>query len=69
MLAEKALRESEERYRAVVDQASESIFIFDADTKLILESNKAFCDCWDMRSEEVTGLNGLRYRPPGSAER
>jgi len=57
MLAEKALRESEERYRAVVDQASESIFIFDADTKLILESNKAFCDLMGYEIKEVTGLN------------
>ncbi len=57
VLAEKALRESEERYRAVVDQASESIFIFEADTKLILESNKAFCDLLGYEIEEIKGLN------------
>lgn len=57
MLAEKALRESEERYRAVVDQASESIFMFEADTKFVLESNKAFCDLLGYEAVEITGLN------------
>src|SRR5437764_80702 len=40
--AEAALRESEQRYRAVVQQASESIFLVDAGTKKILEANAAF---------------------------
>jgi PAS domain S-box-containing protein len=39
--AETVLRESEERYRAVIQQASEGIFLFDADTGLVIEANPA----------------------------
>lgn len=35
-------RESEQRYRAVIEQSSEGIFLFDAQTGRILEANTAF---------------------------
>ncbi|HSD59131.1 MAG TPA: PAS domain S-box protein [Methanotrichaceae archaeon] len=54
--AEVALKESEERYHAVVEQATESIFLFDADTKFILEANAAFCDMLGYTAEDVPGL-------------
>jgi PAS domain S-box-containing protein len=38
---EQALREREELYRSVVDQAAETIFLIDLETKLVLESNAA----------------------------
>ncbi len=37
-----SLRESEERYSAVVKQASEGIYLLDPETKIVLESNDAF---------------------------
>lgn len=40
--SEEALRLSEERYRTVIEQAGEGIFLFDAQTKRILEANPAF---------------------------
>jgi PAS domain S-box-containing protein len=40
--ARDALAQSEERYRAVVEQAAEGIFLFDAATGGVLESNAAF---------------------------
>lgn len=40
--AEDALRLSEERYRTVVQQAGEGIYLFDAETKQILETNPSF---------------------------
>jgi PAS domain S-box-containing protein len=39
--AEQALREREELYRSVVDQAAETIFLIDLETKRVLESNAA----------------------------
>jgi PAS domain S-box-containing protein len=36
------LRESEERYSAVMKQASEGIYLLDPETKIVLESNDAF---------------------------
>jgi PAS domain S-box-containing protein len=41
-LASRTLRESEERYRAVIEHATEGIFLCDAATGDILESNAAF---------------------------
>src|SRR5215210_3296790 len=39
--AEEELRQSEERYRAVVEQAAENIFLVDAETKRVLQANAA----------------------------
>ena len=36
------LSESEERYRAVVEQSAEGIFLVDADTRRVLEANAAY---------------------------
>jgi len=44
----------EKRYRAVVTQASEGIFLVDADTKRLL-SNVAFQNLLGYTSEEVLG--------------
>jgi PAS domain S-box-containing protein len=55
--AEKALRESEERYRAVVKQASEGIFLIDTDTKTILETNRSFQDMLGYKPDEMLRLN------------
>jgi diguanylate cyclase (GGDEF)-like protein/PAS domain S-box-containing protein len=51
-----ARRESEERYRALVEQTSEGIFLVDADTKCILEANPAFRRLLGYTVEEVLGL-------------
>src|SRR5215213_549173 len=39
--AEEELRESEDRYRAVVEQAAESLVLFDVDSKRVLEVSVA----------------------------
>ena len=41
-LSRRELAESEERYRAVMEQSSEGILLFDMDTKHILEANDSF---------------------------
>jgi diguanylate cyclase (GGDEF)-like protein/PAS domain S-box-containing protein len=49
-------QEREERYRAVVAQASEGIFLVDANTKQFLEANAAFQNLLGYTSKEVLGL-------------
>lgn len=53
---EKALRESEERYRAIVRQTSEGIFLVDANTKQIVEANPSYCNLLGYSSTEIIGL-------------
>lgn len=54
--AEEALRQSEARYRAVVEQSVEDIFLFDPDTGRILESNAALREMLGYSSEELLGM-------------
>jgi len=51
--AETALRESEELYRTVVEQAAENIFIVDAENQRILEANATFYASLGYAPEEV----------------
>ena len=53
--AEAALRESEARYRAVVDQSVDGIYLVDVRTRCILEANTAFAGMLDSTSEELIG--------------
>jgi PAS domain S-box-containing protein len=54
--AEKLVRESEERYRAVVEEAAEGILLVDVDTKRILEANAAYQNLLGYNAEEILGL-------------
>jgi diguanylate cyclase (GGDEF)-like protein/PAS domain S-box-containing protein len=53
---EEALKESEERYRAVVEQSVEAIYLYDAETKQVLESNAAFIKMIGYPEEELIGM-------------
>ena len=50
------LRHSEERYRAVIEQAADGICLIDADDKRVLEANPAFQRMFGYTSEEVAEL-------------
>jgi PAS domain S-box-containing protein len=50
------LKASEQRYRTVVEQAAESIFLVDAGTQRILQANTAFCRLIGYSQEEIQGL-------------
>ncbi len=52
---EEALKESEERYRAVMEQSVEAIYLYDAQTKRVLESNEAFRRMMGYNEEELIG--------------
>ncbi len=50
------LRESEERYRAVVEQAAEGILLVDVETRRVLEANAAYQDLLGYAPEEILRL-------------
>ncbi|MBE9168287.1 EAL domain-containing protein [Pleurocapsales cyanobacterium LEGE 06147] len=49
-------QEREERYRAVITQASEGIFLVDTTSNLIVETNPAFKNLFGYSHEEILGL-------------
>lgn len=55
-LVEETLRESEGRYRTVVRQAAEGIFLVDVETKRILEANTAYRGLLGYSVQEIAGL-------------
>jgi PAS domain S-box-containing protein len=59
--AEEALRQSEGRYRTVVKQAAEGIFIVDVETKLILEANAAYRNLLGYSAQDMLGLGLTLY--------
>ena len=58
---EEALRQSEGRYRTVVKQAAEGIFVVDLETKLILEANAAYRDLLGYSAQDMLGLGLTLY--------
>src|SRR5918995_1758136 len=59
--AEEALLQSERRYRTVVKQAAEGIFVVDIDTKLILEANVAYRNLLGYTAQDMLGLGLTLY--------
>jgi diguanylate cyclase (GGDEF)-like protein/PAS domain S-box-containing protein len=53
---ETALRNSEEKYRAVVRQVSEGIVLIDPTSKQIIEANSAYCGLVGYDSQEILNL-------------
>lgn len=54
--AEKKLRESEERHRAVVEQSMEGIYLFDPENGRVLEANDAFEKLLGYTSDELLAM-------------
>ncbi len=64
MQAQKALLESEERYRAVVEDAPLLLTRFRQDGEIMFV-NQAYCDFFKMTSDELIGKNFLDLLPEG----
>ncbi|MBF2056735.1 MAG: EAL domain-containing protein [Cyanobacterium sp. T60_A2020_053] len=54
---EAQLKDSEQRYKTVLNQTREGIFLVDASNKKVLEVNNAFCDLLGYNLEEIYSLN------------
>jgi PAS domain S-box-containing protein len=58
---EDELRESESRYRAVVEQAAEGIVLFDVDSKRALEANVACQNLLGYTPEAILRLTSYQF--------
>ncbi len=54
--AEEALQQSEERYRAVVEQSTEGMYLLDVETRRIVESNRALGEMLGYSAQELDGM-------------
>jgi len=61
LASREALQESEERYRAVVEQSAESIWLFDPATKRVLESNPEFQEMLGYTAEELREMTNYDF--------
>jgi PAS domain S-box-containing protein len=55
--SQNSLRESEARYRAVIEQAAEAIFLVDTESGQILEANQAYLNMLGYTAGEITNLS------------
>jgi PAS domain S-box-containing protein len=65
-LAEEALRDSEERYRALFEGAAEGIAVADLGTKLILYANPSYCEMYGYSVEQLVQLRVEDLHPTES---
>ncbi len=63
MLSQRNLRESEERFRTLVESAPEAIFVLDAEKKCIIDTNKNTCDLFHMRRSELYDIDYMKLSP------
>jgi PAS domain S-box-containing protein len=66
--AEEALKESEERYRALFETAVEGIILADLETKKCMYNNPAACAMFGYSNEELIGLSMAILIPKESLE-
>lgn len=53
---EEALQQSEERYRAVVEQSTEGMYLLDVETRRIVEGNRALGEMLGYSAQELAGM-------------
>jgi PAS domain S-box-containing protein len=65
---EQALKESEARYRAIVENAYDAIIVVDTDTGIVVEVNKKSEQLFGMLEEEIVGMHFTQLHPEEEAE-
>jgi PAS domain S-box-containing protein len=63
-LAEKALKESEEKYHVLFEGASDAIFLADIETGRIIEANKKAETLLGRKHHEIIGMHQSELHPP-----
>ena len=65
--AEEALRESEEKYRYLFNELKDAVFLADAETGHILDTNKQGEVLLGRTREDIIGMHQRELHPPGKA--
>jgi PAS domain S-box-containing protein len=66
--AEESLRDSEAKYRALFENLNDAAFLADAETGIILETNKQAESLLGRTRDEIVGMHQSELHPPGKAE-
>ncbi len=66
---EQSLRDSEAKYRKLMETANDAILVADADTGEILEANKRAGEMMGLLPEQIVGMHQTLLHPPREAER
>jgi two-component system cell cycle sensor histidine kinase/response regulator CckA len=61
--AQQSLRESEEKYHALVEMAGDAIFVADAETGVIIEANRKAEELTGVPRERLVGMHQSRLHP------
>lgn len=64
IVADDALRESEEKYRTIINSTSQGYLLIGPD-RLTIEVNQALCDMMEMEKEDFVGKSLLDFVAPG----
>ncbi len=67
--ADQALRESEEKYHSLIETANDAVFIIDADTGIILDTNKRACDLLGLPRTTIIGMHQRDIHPAEYADK
>lgn len=65
---ERALKESEEKYRALFEEALDAIFVVDAETGILVDCNRAATALVGRSKSELIGMHQRFLHPPSSID-
>jgi len=65
---ERDLEQTKERYRTLLDAAPDAVFVADADSGEIRETNQAAMQLLDRSREEIVGMHQTELHPPEKVE-
>jgi PAS domain S-box-containing protein len=68
-LVEKALRESEKKYRGLIETASEAIIVIDYDSGAIIDINRKGLELLGRSADEIIGMHHSQIHPSDETEK
>ena len=66
--SEQALKESEEKYRKLIDSANDAIFLADTETGILVEANEKAAELIGIPRDKIIGMHQMQLHPPEKAD-